>query len=72
MSPPFGRVLVIGGGAMATGIAARLSAAGIETVVLVRRRDAVAAVGDPHARPRTALVEQRATALLLLVGSPDP
>ncbi|MFE2214459.1 3-hydroxyacyl-CoA dehydrogenase family protein [Streptomyces canus] len=62
MSPPFGRVLVIGGGAMATGIAARLSAAGIETVVLVRRRDAVAAVGDEIARRCASLVELGATA----------
>jgi 3-hydroxybutyryl-CoA dehydrogenase len=38
-----GRTLVIGGGTMAVGIAAGLVAAGVETVVLVRREEAVAA-----------------------------
>ncbi|WP_128379402.1 3-hydroxyacyl-CoA dehydrogenase family protein [Streptomyces cavernae] len=50
MSAPTGRVLVVGGGAMATGIAARLAAAGIETVVLVRRAEAAAATRDEIAR----------------------
>jgi 3-hydroxybutyryl-CoA dehydrogenase len=36
------RALVVGGGVMARGIAARLAASGIETVVLVRRREVVA------------------------------
>jgi 3-hydroxybutyryl-CoA dehydrogenase len=37
------RALIIGGGVMARGIAARLAASGIHTVVLVRRREVVAA-----------------------------
>jgi len=57
MSAPSGRVLVIGGGAMATGIAARLAAAGIETVVLVRRREASASTRDEIARRVERLVE---------------
>jgi 3-hydroxybutyryl-CoA dehydrogenase len=40
------RALVIGGGAMGTGIAARFAAAGVETVVLVRRPEAAAAARD--------------------------
>lgn len=45
MSPPpsSGPALILGGGTMAAGIAARLVAAGIDTVVLVRRAEAVAA-----------------------------
>ncbi|WP_406350494.1 3-hydroxyacyl-CoA dehydrogenase family protein [Streptomyces sp. NBC_00658] len=57
MSARFGRVLVIGGGAMGTGIAARLSAAGIETVVLVRRPEAAATTRDEISRRVEHLVE---------------
>ena len=38
------RALVVGGGVMARGIAARLPASGIDTVVLVRRSEVVAEV----------------------------
>jgi 3-hydroxybutyryl-CoA dehydrogenase len=52
MSPPASAepVLVLGGGTMAAGIAARLVAAGIDTVVLVRRAEAVVATREEVAR----------------------
>ncbi|WP_326725003.1 MULTISPECIES: 3-hydroxyacyl-CoA dehydrogenase NAD-binding domain-containing protein [unclassified Streptomyces] len=79
MSAHFGRVLVIGGGAMGTGIAARLSAAGVETVVLVRRREAAATTRDEIFRRVEHLVELGAAspgsvrAATVLVGeAPGP
>lgn len=79
MSAHFGRVLVIGGGAMGTGIAARLSAAGIETVVLVRRPEAAATTRDEISRRVEHLVELGAAspgsvrAATVLVGeAPGP
>ncbi|WP_329549221.1 3-hydroxyacyl-CoA dehydrogenase NAD-binding domain-containing protein [Streptomyces sp. NBC_01356] len=79
MSAHFGRVLVIGGGAMGTGIAARLSAAGVETVVLVRRREAAATTRDEISRRVEHLVELGAAspgsvrAATVLVGeAPGP
>ncbi|MFD3925009.1 3-hydroxyacyl-CoA dehydrogenase family protein [Streptomyces sp. NPDC058614] len=57
MSANFGRVLVIGGGAMGSGIAARLSTAGLETVVLVRRREAAATTRDEISRRVEHLLE---------------
>ncbi|MFD9325381.1 3-hydroxyacyl-CoA dehydrogenase family protein [Streptomyces sp. NPDC060065] len=79
MSAHFGRVLVIGGGAMGTGIAARLSAAGIETVVLVRRPEAAATTRDEISRRVEHLVELDAAspesvrAATVLVGeAPGP
>jgi 3-hydroxybutyryl-CoA dehydrogenase len=49
------RALVVGGGVMGRGIAARLAASGIETVVLVRRRDVVAAA-EAELRDRIARI----------------
>ncbi|MGW3414232.1 3-hydroxyacyl-CoA dehydrogenase family protein [Streptomyces sp. NPDC000888] len=79
MSAHFGRVLVIGGGAMGTGIAARLSAAGLETVVLVRRPEAAATTRDEISRRVEHLVELGAAsresvrAATVLVGeAPGP
>lgn len=79
MSAHFGRVLVIGGGAMGTGITARLSAAGIETVVLVRRPEAAATTRDEISRRVEHLVELGAAppgsvrAATVLVGeAPGP
>ncbi|MCX4976855.1 3-hydroxyacyl-CoA dehydrogenase family protein [Streptomyces sp. NBC_00620] len=79
MSAHSGRVLVIGGGAMGTGIAARLSAAGIETVVLVRRPEAAATTRDEISRRVEHLVElgtappESVRAATVLVGeAPGP
>jgi 3-hydroxybutyryl-CoA dehydrogenase len=50
------RALVVGGGVMARGIAARLAASGIDTAVLVRRREVVAEAEAEIARRIARLV----------------
>jgi histidine ammonia-lyase/3-hydroxyacyl-CoA dehydrogenase len=58
--PPLsGPALVIGGGTMAVGIAARLVAAGIDTTVLVRREEAVAPARAQIIRRMARLREYR-------------
>lgn len=72
MTSSFGRVLVIGGGAMATGIAARLAAADIETVVLVRRREAAAPTRDGIGRRVDRLVGSVRPVTVLVGDAPGP
>ncbi|NGO06625.1 3-hydroxyacyl-CoA dehydrogenase family protein [Streptomyces sp. HC44] len=72
MSAPLDRVLVIGGGTMATGIAARLAATGIETVVLVRRREAIAPTRDEIARRVEQLVASVRPVTVLVDHAPGP
>ena len=55
MTAPPGPALVIGGGTMGTGIAARLVAAGVDTVVLVRREAAIAVAEAEVARRLSSL-----------------
>ena len=55
--PPSGRVLVIGGGTMGTGIAACLAAAGIETVLQIRRSGMVRETLEVSRRRIRQLVE---------------
>jgi histidine ammonia-lyase len=59
MTPLSGPALVIGGGTMAVGIAARLVAAGIDTTVLVRREEAVAPARAEIIRRMARLREYR-------------
>lgn len=72
MSVTFDRVLVIGGGAMATGIAARLAAADIETVVLVRRREAAAPTRDEIGRRVGQLVGSVRPVTVVVGDAPGP
>ena len=67
------RALVVGGGVMARGIAARLAASGIETVVLVRRRAVVAEAGAEIRRRIERLVEDGTPVRLdVAVGDVEP
>jgi 3-hydroxybutyryl-CoA dehydrogenase len=65
------RALVVGGGVMGRGIAARLSASGIDTEVLVRRREVVPDVED-DIRRRMERVGARAGAVQVSVGDAEP
>jgi 3-hydroxybutyryl-CoA dehydrogenase len=64
------RALVVGGGVMARGIAARLAASGIETVVLVRRREVVAEA-DAEIRRRIARLVEDGGAVRVQVSAGD-
>jgi 3-hydroxybutyryl-CoA dehydrogenase len=64
------RALVVGGGVMGRGIAARLAASGIDTVVQVRQRAAVAAAEAEIERRMERL--GAGGAVRVSVGPPDP
>jgi 3-hydroxybutyryl-CoA dehydrogenase len=67
------RALVVGGGVMARGIAARLAAFGIDTVVQVRRRAVVAAAeAEIHARIERLRAGAGAARVRVSVGEVEP
>jgi 3-hydroxybutyryl-CoA dehydrogenase len=68
-----GRALVVGGGVMARGIAARLAASGIDTVVQVRRRAVVAdAEAEIHRRMERLVANRSAAGVRVSVGEAEP
>jgi 3-hydroxybutyryl-CoA dehydrogenase len=68
-----GRALIVGGGVMAAGIAARLLAFGIETVVQVRRREAVAVTeADVRGRVERLGADADTAKLEVIAGEPAP
>jgi 3-hydroxybutyryl-CoA dehydrogenase len=67
------RALVVGGGVMARGIAARLAASGIDTVVQVRRREVVAeAEAEIRRRIERVVADGGAARVRVSVGEPEP
>jgi 3-hydroxybutyryl-CoA dehydrogenase len=67
------RALVVGGGVMARGIAARLAASGIDTVVQVRRRAVVAdAEAEIHRRMERLVANRSAAGVRVSVGEAEP
>jgi 3-hydroxybutyryl-CoA dehydrogenase len=67
------RALVVGGGVMARGIAARLAASGIDTVVQLRRRAVVAeAETEIHRRMERLVTDGGAASVRVSAAEPEP